>query len=170
MSVAKSLKKLTRKVITLKQQDPDTGEPLSVTIRKVSVGEVTGRTGAPLSLRHLVGTREGETAEERVQRIREELGNDPESIRETMVFAEKTRNAVVCLGVVSEKVVDKAHDELAEDEMRPDDFGEDLPTVYNAILEFSGLPYQPLEVADMTRFPEESVAGPVLGNGERAGN
>jgi hypothetical protein len=167
VGVAGKLKKLTRKVVPLSVIDDETGEPLTVVIRKVGAGEVTARTGKPLSL--LMALRAGdpdETPEQRQQRLIEEMQHNPELKQDSIRYGEQVQRTVVCLGVVSEKIVDKPFVELAEDEIRPEDLADDFPRVYNAILSFSGLPYQSMEVADMTRFPAEPVAEHVLEDGE----
>jgi predicted transcriptional regulator len=170
MSQASLLKKRTRKVVTLAQTD-DEGNPITVVIRKVMAGQVTARAGAPLSI--ITALREGdpnETMEQRKERLRATALEDPERIREMADYGQRLRQAVVSLGVVSLKVVDKPEAELEEDEILPDHFGEDFATLYNAILQFSDLPFSPVEVRDATAFRPEQVAEPVLGNGEGAGH
>lgn len=159
MSNAKLLKKLSRKVITLSQVDPETGEPLSVTIRKVKAGEVNARVGKPMSLMGALRDFDpDETPEERRKRVMHVLTDDPEMLEESMRYGEEVKRAVLCLGVTSELVVDKSQHELTDIELCPEDFGDDFGMLYNAILEFSDLPFQPEKVADLSRFRQDGVA------------
>lgn len=165
MSIASTLKRLNRRTITLPVHDPETGEALTVTIRRVSAGEVTARAGSPLLLALARNADPDESEAERRERLMRQALDDPEMLAETIEYGRRIQYAVVSLGVVSEKVVDKPESELAEDEIRPEHFGDALSVVYNAILEFSDLPYQPMEVADMRRFRREPVAGDYVGDG-----
>lgn len=163
MSLASKLKKLSRKVLTL-----STGDEL--VIRKVLAGEVTARTGTPITLLGLISGHEGETDEERNARLAEELQRDPEMLLETMSYNRRVQSVVVSLGCVNLKVVGKPYEELAEDEIRPEDLGGDFSTVYNEIVAFSGLPYAPVEVADMSRFSPQQVGVDSVADGERTQN
>ena len=171
MSIASTLKRLNRKTITLPINDPETGEPLTVVIRRVRAGEVTARAGSPLSL--LAAARNadpGETPEQYRERVLKQALADPQLFAETVEYGQRMQAAVVSLGVISEKVVDKSEHELAEDEVLPEHFGDALPMLYNAIIEFSNLPYQPLEGADLTRFRQQSVARDILSDGGEVRN
>lgn len=171
MSIAAALKGLNRKTITLPLSDPATGEPLQVTIRRVSGGEVTARAGSPLTLLALArGGDPNETDEQRRERLLQQALSEPETFAGAFEYGQKLQRAVVCLGVVSEKVVERPESELGVDEIRPEHFGDALPVVYNAILEFSDLPYQPMELADLRRFRREPVAGDDARDGEGVRN
>lgn len=176
---ARLFRKLTRKIVTLPaatqaaREAGDIGpeDEVTVTIAKVSVGAVTARVGAPASIRErLRGEDPEETPEQRRERITREIQENPERVREMLEYQENLTRAIVCLGVMSEKVVDKHESELEDEEITPEHFGEDLPVVYNAILSFSDLPFLPSEVRDAARFRPEQVAQPVLADGEGAGH
>lgn len=162
MSAAKLLKNLNRKVIELSQINPETNEPVKVTIRKVKQGEVIARSGMPMSLINLAKAGpEGETPEQRQKRMMEEIKRSPDDFLAAMQSGNKIRRAVLCLGIVSEKVVDKPENELLEDEMCPELFGVDQDMLYNAICEYSNLPFGRAEVADLNSFPANG--GPIPG-------
>lgn len=159
MPIAKKLKKLSRKVVTLSQIDEETGEPFTLVIRKVAAKEALAKAGAPLSLMSLAALDEGESEEERNDRIRQMMTDDSDAMQDAMDYNNRVVDVVVCAGVVSEKVVvDKRHDELLDDEMRPSDFGADLGLVYNEILAFSGLPFTRMEIEGMRRFRSVGLA------------
>jgi hypothetical protein len=179
MSQASLFRKLTRKSVTLpaatkaarEAGDIPTDAEITVLIRKVPVGEVTARAGAPSSVRERLRTSDpGETPEERKARIVQEVLGDQEGFKELIAYNERLQEAIVCLGVTSMKVVDKPEPDLEDDEIVPGHFGEDLPHLYNEILRFSDLPFTPAEVRDATTFREEPVATPVLADGEGAGD
>lgn len=154
MSFASLLKQRTRKTVTLRQTD-DAGQPITVVIKKISAGEITARIGAPWGLLQAAAdVMSGERAE-REAASRELIARDPEAFAEAVQYGARKKAAVVCLGVVSEKVVDKPEHELAEDEMRPEHFREDFELLYNEIVTFSGLPYNSLEVRDLATFRSE---------------
>jgi hypothetical protein len=170
LSQASLLRKRSRKIVTLSQTDEE-GNPITVVIRSLTAGMVQARAGAsPAMISALRNMDAGETPEQRKQRLIQESLEDPERLAESARYNERVRNAVVCLGVVSEKVVDKPEAELEEDEMLPEHFGRDFATVYNAIVHFSGLPYTPAEVRDATAFRPEQVAQHVLDPGEGTGD
>jgi hypothetical protein len=170
MSQASLYRKRTRKVVTLSQTDEE-GKPMTVVIRKVTAGQVSARAGAPVSIISALRQADAqETPEQRKERVLAEALEDPDRLRELADYNQRLRQAVVCLGVVSEKVVDKPEAELEDDEMLPEHFGEDFSTVYNAIIQFSGLPFTPAEVRDATAFRPEQVAQHVLDPGKGAGD
>jgi uncharacterized protein YjgD (DUF1641 family) len=167
MSAAKLLKNLNRRVIALTQINPETNKPLTVTIRKVKQGEVIARSGMPMSLINLAKAGpENEAKEERTKRMMERI-KTPEGRDEFMQAMQtglKMRRATLCLGIVSDKVVDKPENELLEDEVTPEIFGDDQDLIYNAICDFSNLPFGRAEVADLETFPDGrgSVSGTPL--------
>ena len=152
MSLTKSIKKLSRKVVALQTITDENGDPAQVVIRKVKNREVLMAAGAPVGILAFAGSEEGESEEERRERIAEKIKADPERVAEAVAFQERLTIAVVCAGVASDKVVNKPFAELAEDEVHINELGEDVQLLFNEIVSFSGLPYQPLEVADARRF------------------
>lgn len=152
MSLTKNIKKLSRKVVTLGSIQDEEGNPLTVVIRKVKNREVLLSAGAPLGILAFAQSEEDETDDERTERIAAKIKEDPARVKEAFEFQERLLQAVVCAGVVSDKVVSKPFAELAEDEVHITELGDDVQLLFNEIISFSGLPYHPLEVADARRF------------------
>ncbi len=163
MGIASRLKKLTRKKVNLSQTDPETGEPFSVIIRKVRVGEVTALTGVP-PLLFTLGKEKGESDEEHQERVKAMMMDQPELAALGLAQTRSTQRAVIALGVASENVVYEG--ETTDDTMSPEDFGDDYDLVYDAIVAFSSLPYSLAGGAGVETFPP----GPETGGGaESAG-
>lgn len=158
MALAKQIKKLTRKPITLPnltkelREKGELGpeESATVVIRKVNQGEVTvlvGTMPGVLDLREKLlaeGLRGEELTQALTKNLTEALTNDPEMQRTSARQDWNTKRAVIALGVFSEKVV-YDYAELTggegDEPMTPEDFGEDLEYLYEQIVRFSSLPY-----------------------------
>lgn len=169
MSHATLIKTLQRKTIELPAATraaraaggiPDT-EAVTVTIRKVRASEVMGVVGTPPSVFRLAilqEGREGETDDERRQRVEQALSDNPELVIDSQRQTIDTQRAIVALGVVSETVV--LDRDPNDDELRPEDFGDDFQHVHDEVIAWSSLPFQRLGGgAGVARFPEEPVGG-----------
>jgi hypothetical protein len=126
------------------------GDTVELELRAVTMGEITSRAGSPPSYlaASLVGEKDAEL--------------DPSSALENVAYAEKLTSALVCVGVLAAyqngekiafEIVDSDPNELQDHQITPRDLGDDLPKVYNTILELSGLPLGKM----VQRFPAEVV-------------
>lgn len=167
MSIASKLKSSNRKTVELlNQYDAETGEllrdengdPLKLTIRRVTSQTVMLKAGAPMLLNMFTAAGEDETEEERRERMQREAMSDPEKLQESAAFFTRLVRVTVCAGVVDVPIVDKHESELAADEITPEMLGDDLPRVFNAIAQFSGIPFSAPEVAATRTFPAVEVA------------
>jgi hypothetical protein len=158
MALAKQIKKLTRKPLTLpfwteklRSEGKLTAEQnAEVIIRKVHEGEIAALVGVMpgvLDLREKLlaeGLKGKELLKTLTANLTDALTNDPEMQRISARQDWNTKRAVIALGVVSEKVVYN-HEELTggegDEPMTPEDFGEDLEYLYEQIVRFSSLPY-----------------------------
>jgi hypothetical protein len=126
------------------------GDTVELEVRAVTMGEITSRAGSPPSF--LAAKLTGDTDSEL----------DPSSALENIDYAEKLTSALVCVGVLGAykddekiplEIVNVHPSELQDHQITPNDLGEDLPKVYNLILEISGLPLGKM----VDRFPAEVV-------------
>ena len=166
MSNAALIKNLQRKTLELPAATRDAraagsikpDETITVTIRKVKANEVTSLVGTPPSVFRLAllqEGKEGETEEMRRQRVQQALSDDPNLMLDSQRQTIDTQRAVVALGVTSETVVLEGTPK--DDELRPEDFGDDFQHLYDEIVNWSSLPFQRLGGAGIARFPEEPV-------------
>lgn len=174
MSHAAALKKLNRRVVTLptatrlaREAGALPGdETLDVTIRKVTAMEVMTIVSTPPSVFKLAARRDpSDDADTTRQKLEQALADDPNVLRDTQRQTLETQRAIIALGVTSETVV--LDREPGEEEMRPEDFGDDFAFLYDAIVDWSSLPYQRLGgTAAIETFPAEPVGGEAQPDGE----
>lgn len=152
----------TRALRQLGKLEPD--QVFALTIRKVKLGEVTALVDTPPRLLALNRERgEDMTDDDWNQRVQELLEGDENLMRVTTKYNTDLQRAIVQLGVTSQTIVLSA-DEMTEDgdEILPEDLGDDFEIVYNAILEWSMLPYARLSAT----FLEDEVADAPEPDGE----
>jgi len=174
MSNAALLRNLTRKTVVLPAATrlaraagsiPATDD-LTVTIRKVKVGEVVGIVPTPPSVFRLAALQatEGEDPTLARQRIEQALTDDPALIHDSQRQTLDTQRAIIALGVTSERVVLEATDD--PDSMTPEDFGDDFTYLHDEIVRWSSLPYARLGGSALGTFPDEPVGGGAEQDGE----
>lgn len=148
MSIKSLTKKLTRKVVTLpklteaaKASGDWTEEgDVKITIRKVTMDEVTALTGVMPGIFNLRQKLldEGLKGQELATALQSAITTDDDMLQASNKHQLLTKRAVISLGVVSETVKLKAE---YPDDMTPEDFGDDFDHLYNAIIDFSSLPF-----------------------------
>lgn len=174
MSHAAALKKLNRRTVTLPAATSaareagsiTADETLNVTIRKVTAMEVMTIVSTPPSVFKLAARRDpNDDADTTRQKLEQALADDPNILRDTQRQTLETQRAIIALGVTSETVV--LDRDASEDEMRPEDFGDDFAFLHDEIVAWSSLPYQRLGgTAAIETFPAEPVGGATQPDGE----
>jgi hypothetical protein len=175
VSTARLIKQLSRQSVTLPAAtraarasgDIAASDAVSVTIRKVQVGEVIALVPTPPSVFRLAALQAGTQDDPEAARARLEQAilDDPTLAQAGQQQQRDTVRAIVALGVTSERVLLTSDD--SPDALVPEDFGDDLAHLHDAIVAWSSLPYTRLGGADgIGAFPGEPVGNPPVADGE----
>jgi len=139
------------------------GQQLTIQIRRVTALEVTKATGGVPSLLRVARMRQpGESDEQWRERWQQMIAEQPELVTESIEYAQRLKVAVLCAGCVAPRVVPSDADLAAgdDDALTVADLADDADAVYEAIIEFSGLPFRLRQGGGaVSTFPEQPSGG-----------
>lgn len=141
-----------------------TEDRVLVQLRRVRSNEVIAEAGTtPLVFAMLNSRKDGESQQELMRRMTEQLEDNPAASSELQQQAINTEVAIVRLGVTAIAIAAEGTRPVWEPLDFDDDdgdatvdiLGRSYARVHNAIVEFAGLPYQRLGGAGVEAFPEQ---------------